>query len=46
VVVGLHLEDDRPAGRPASITPAFSPGPTRTRGPVVGKVFRYLRDDL
>ncbi len=31
---------------PASITPAFSPGPTRTLGPSVGSRFRCMRDDL
>src|SRR5690242_14487190 len=31
---------------PRSTTPAFSPGPWTTSGPVVGKVFRYFFDDL
>jgi len=31
---------------PASITPAFSPGPTSTRGPSVGRRLRWLREDL
>src|SRR5512133_1469863 len=31
---------------PRSTTPAFSPGPCSTRGPVVGKVLRWTRDDL
>src|SRR5919108_202213 len=31
---------------PTSITPAPSPGPTRTQGASVGKRPRYLRDDL
>ena len=31
---------------PASITPAFSPGPTSTPGPSVGSRRRWTRDDL
>src|SRR5208282_2059761 len=31
---------------PISTTPAFSPGPQITRGPVVGKVFSHTFDDL
>ncbi len=31
---------------PASITPAFSPGPTNTFSPSVGKRFKCRRDDL
>src|SRR5687767_4962100 len=31
---------------PMLTTPAFSPGPTSTCGPVVGNCFRYRRDDL
>ena len=31
---------------PMSITPAFSPGPCTTRGPVVGNLRRCTRDDL
>src|SRR5260370_37796242 len=31
---------------PISITPAFSPGPQMTRGPVVGSVFSHTFDDL
>src|SRR6202035_4600028 len=31
---------------PASITPAFSPGPTSTRGPSVGRRRRCSREDL
>src|SRR5271154_751797 len=31
---------------PISITPAFSPGPQITCGPVVGRVLRWMRDDL
>src|ERR1700676_3578487 len=31
---------------PISMTPAFSPGPQMTRGPVVGKVFSQIFDDL
>src|SRR5579863_4949252 len=31
---------------PISITPAFSPGPQMTRGPVVGSVFSQIFDDL
>ena len=31
---------------PASITPAFSPGPTSTLGPSVGSRLRCMRDDL
>ncbi len=29
-----------------STTPAFSPGPWMTRGPVVGNFFRWTREDL
>src|SRR5665213_1003751 len=29
-----------------SITPAFSPGPQITRGPVVGSVFSHFLEDL
>src|SRR5690348_11987800 len=31
---------------PISMTPAFSPGPQMTRGPVVGNVFSQIFDDL
>ena len=31
---------------PASITPAFSPGPTSTQGASVGRRLRWTRDDL
>src|SRR5476651_2032485 len=31
---------------PISTTPAFSPGPQMTRGPVVGSVFSHFFDDL
>src|ERR1044071_10316258 len=31
---------------PRSTTPAFSPGGTITRGPVVGKRFKWMREDL
>src|SRR5712691_9074791 len=31
---------------PMSTTPAFSPGPQITRGPVVGSVFSQIFDDL
>ena len=31
---------------PASITPAFSPGPTSTWGASVGSRLRWTRDDL
>src|SRR5580692_12026879 len=31
---------------PMSTTPAFSPGPQITRGPVVGRVFSQIFDDL
>ena len=31
---------------PISTTPAFSPGPQITRGPVVGRVFSQIFDDL
>ena len=31
---------------PISTTPAFSPGPQMTRGPVVGKVFSHTFEDL
>src|SRR6185503_3665468 len=31
---------------PRSTTPAFSPGGTITRGPVVGRRFRCMREDL
>src|SRR5208282_6368664 len=31
---------------PISTTPAFSPGPHITRGPVVGRVFSHTFDDL
>ncbi len=31
---------------PMSITPAFSPGPQITRGPVVGSRRNHLREDL
>src|SRR4029453_13928347 len=31
---------------PTSTTPAFSPGGTITRSPVVGKRLRWIRDDL
>ena len=31
---------------PASMTPAFSPGPTSTRSPSVGSRPRWIRDDL
>src|SRR3990170_1767228 len=31
---------------PMSTTPAFSPGPRMTHGPVVGSVFSQRRDDL
>src|SRR6266404_7022411 len=31
---------------PISMTPAFSPGPQMTRGPVVGRVFSHFFEDL
>src|SRR4026207_2346473 len=31
---------------PRSVTPPFSPGGTITRDPVVGSLFRCMRDDL
>src|SRR5205807_10669131 len=31
---------------PTSTTPAFSPGGTITRAPVVGKRFKWIREDL
>src|SRR5258708_7285866 len=31
---------------PMSTTPAFSPGPWMTRGPLVGSRDRWMRDDL
>ncbi len=31
---------------PMSTTPAFSPGPCSTRGPVVGNFLRWTREDL
>ena len=31
---------------PMSTTPAFSPGPWMTRGPVVGNFFKWMREDL
>src|SRR5205807_9357945 len=31
---------------PVSMTPAFSPGPSTTRAPVVGNLRRWTRDDL
>src|SRR3954471_20810905 len=31
---------------PMSTTPAFSPGPWMTRGPLVGRRFKWKRDDL
>src|SRR5579864_7112917 len=31
---------------PISMTPAFSPGPQITRGPLVGSVFSQIFDDL
>src|SRR3954467_6527731 len=31
---------------PMSTTPAFSPGPWMTRGPLVGRRRRWMRDDL
>ena len=31
---------------PMSTTPAFSPGPQITRGPVVGNVWSQIFDDL
>ena len=31
---------------PMSTTPAFSPGPWITRGPLVGKVFSHFLEDL
>jgi hypothetical protein len=31
---------------PMSTTPAFSPGPQITCGPVVGSFFRWIFDDL
>src|SRR5260370_25994481 len=31
---------------PISMTPAFSPGPQMTRGPVVGSVFSQIFEDL
>ena len=31
---------------PMSMTPAFSPGPCTTRGPLVGNLRRWTRDDL
>jgi hypothetical protein len=45
VVVALHLEDN---ASPSSIstTPAFSPGPWITRGPVVGSVRSHFFEDL
>ena len=45
VVVALHLEDDA-APSPMSTTPAFSPGPWMTRGPVVGSVRSQFFEDL
>jgi hypothetical protein len=29
-----------------STIPAFSPGPWITRGPLVGRFFKWIRDDL
>ena len=45
VVVALHLEDDA-SPSPMSTTPAFSPGPWITCGPVVGSVLSHTRLDL
>ena len=41
----FDLEHDRVAVA-ISTTPAFSPGPQITRGPVVGKVLSQIFDDL
>jgi hypothetical protein len=45
VVVAFHLEDDA-SPSPISTTPAFSPGPWMTRGPVVGRVLSHFFEDL
>src|ERR1043166_6589487 len=38
--------DAAPQPSPTSTTPAFSPGGTITRSPVVGKRFKWIREDL
>src|SRR5208282_5540455 len=42
----LSILNTPPSPSPMSTTPAFSPGPQITRGPVVGKVLSQIFDDL
>ena len=46
MIVAFHLEDDRQSPSPISTTPAFSPGPWMTCGPVVGRVLSHFFEDL
>jgi len=42
--LSILKETARPS--PMSTTPAFSPGPCRTRGPFVGNFFRWILELL